>query len=368
MINKSVNKEKICFVIHSLGIGGMERVMSLIITHIAQKSNVETHLVLIGFKRELVQSIPNETIVHKPSWVFDNSRRTWCTLKTFKFIRGTIKQINPDSILSFGEMWNNLVLLALMVTGCPIYISDRSRPNKDLGRFQNYLRDTFYPIAKGFVAQTEKGKDVAIQRNWNTNISVIGNPVPKINGESKRKPYILNVGRLIQTKNIDQLLEIFSSVSKDPKHKEWRLKIVGGDAHTLRLSEKLKQQADQLSITERVDFEGEQKNVVPYYLEGEIFAFTSTSEGFPNALAEAMSAGMAVIAYDCIAGPSDLIDDGVNGFLIPENNKALFAQKLKELISDLALRVRFGQAAKVKMQSFEATQLCERFYDFIKPV
>lgn len=345
----------------------MERVMSLIITHIAQKQNVETHLVLIGLKRELIQTVPESTIVHKPDWAFDNSKRTWCTLKTIKYIRSTVKQINPDSILSFGEMWNNLVLLALKGTKYPIYVSDRSKPDKNLGKFQNYLRDTLYPNASGFIAQTQKGRDVAEKRGWNKNITIIGNPVPVIEGQAERKPIVLNVGRLIKTKNIDQLLEIFSSVSKDPKHKEWRLKIVGGDAHTLNLSGKLKRQAGQLGITEKVDFEGEQKNVVPYYLEGEIFAFTSTSEGFPNALAEAMSAGMAVIAYDCIAGPSDLIDDGVNGYLVPENESGLFAEKLHNLIDNQSICAKFGHKAKDKMKTFDASHICEKFFVTINP-
>lgn len=339
--------------------------MSLIISHIAQKSDVETHLVLIGLKRELIQTVPESTIIHKPDWAFDNSKRTLCTLKTITFIRSTIKNINPDSILSFGEMWNNLVLLALRGCNYPVYVSDRSRPNKDLGRYQNYLRDKLYPKASGFIAQTKKGKDVAVQRKWNDNITIIGNPVPVIEGKAERKPYILNVGRFIKTKNIDQLLEIFSSVSEDPKYKQWRLKIVGGDAHTLNITEKIKLQAQQLGITEKVDFEGEQNEVVPYYLEGEIFAFTSTSEGFPNALAEAMAAGLAVIAYDCIAGPSDLIDDGINGFLIPEGDEQLYTEKLEILMHDSSLREQFGIAAKEKVKQFEAEKIAKKFLDTI---
>jgi len=78
-----------------------------------------------------------------------------------------------------------------------------------------------------------------------------------------------------------------------------------------------------------------------------------------------MAAGCACIAYDCIAGPSDIIDDGLNGFLIPEGNHELFVQKLSSLIADQDLRLRFGVAAKEKMKQFEAGTISERFYSFI---
>lgn len=102
-----------------------------------------------------------------------------------------------------------------------------------------------------------------------------------------------------------------------------------------------------------------------YLANAEIFAFTSTSEGFPNALAEAMSAGLAVVAYDCMAGPSDLIDDGVNGYLVPENDEELFKKRLISLIENSELRKHFGQEAKNKIRRFYQKPIAKKFFDFI---
>lgn len=360
------HKKNYAFIIHSLGIGGMERVMSIIIKHIATNYNVQVHLILIGIKREILQEIPNKIIVHKPKWDFDNNWRNWFTIRTILFIRKTVNEIKPASVLSFGEMWNNLVLISLYGLKIPIYISDRSRPNKNLGKIQNILRDRLYPKAAGFIAQTEKGREVAVKKKWNKNITIIGNPIPMIEGRLNRENIILNVGRLVKTKNIDQLLEIFSNLTQKSDFHNWMLSIVGGDAQKQNMSEELKKKAQELNIFDRVNFEGEQKDVQQYYLKSEIFAFTSTSEGFPNALAEAMSAGMAVIAYDCIAGPSDLIDDGINGFLIEENNKAEFAEKLNLLMSNTNLRSEFSKAARKKIELFNEKSISEQFYHFIK--
>jgi GalNAc-alpha-(1->4)-GalNAc-alpha-(1->3)-diNAcBac-PP-undecaprenol alpha-1,4-N-acetyl-D-galactosaminyltransferase len=103
-----VHKKKIAFLIPSLQPGGMERVMSEIIEFCSRKPEVELHLVLFGIKREIFYEIPKNILIHKPDFEFDNTKRSWHTLKTIYFIRKTIKKINPNTVLSFGELWNNI--------------------------------------------------------------------------------------------------------------------------------------------------------------------------------------------------------------------------------------------------------------------
>ena len=69
-------------------------------------------------------------------------------------------------------------------------------------------------------------------------------------------------------------------------------------------------------MTCKVKLLGNVSDIDSLYQKVQVFAFSSKSEGFPNALGEAMSAGLASIAYDCPAGPSDLIQHEQNGFLI----------------------------------------------------
>jgi len=352
---------KICCVIHSLGIGGMERVMATLVNAYVNQPEAEIHLLLIGRKREVRFDIPECVHVYKPDWDFDNSKRTRHTVKTIIYIRKTLKEINPDRVLSFGEMWNNLVLVAAMGLNLTIFVSDRSMPNKNLGRVQNYLRNQLYPQALGFVAQTEKAKKVAEIKKWNSNISVIGNPVPASPDSSKSENMVLTVGRLIKTKNVDRLMHMFSSLN----HSKWKLVVVGGNANTLNLLEEYRIKVEKAGRSNQIRLEGEQKDVWSYYNRAKIFAFTSTSEGFPNVLAEAMSAGLACISYDCLAGPSDIIDDGINGFLIPVGDEELYKQRLEQLMTDADLRERFGRAAREKMKQFEASVIADKFYSFI---
>lgn len=338
--------------------------MSLLINSIVQRKNVEVHVVLIGKEREIIQPISNLAIIHKPSFVFNNNQRRINTFKTLFFIRSTIQKINPKTVLSFGEMWNNLTLLSLLGLNYPVFVSDRSTPDKNLGRFHNMLRSWLYPKARGIVAQTSLAKEVAEKRKWNENIEVIGNPIHQtvVSNEHLKENHILTIGRLIRTKHVDELVDIFAATDK---HSEWKLYVVGGNAKGQDFLEELQKQLFLKDLYGSVYLEGRQTNVQTYYQRSKIFAFTSSSEGFPNVIGEAMAAGLAVIAYNCIAGPADLIDDGINGFLIPERNQELYKKRLQELINDESLRKRFGKEAKLKMKNFEVNKIADQFFNFI---
>lgn len=171
---------KICLAIPSLASGGMERVMTELIWNFSKRKNVELHLLLFGKKREIFYDIPTNISVHKPNFTFNDDQRKWNTLKTMYFIRKKIKVINPDTILSFGESWNNLVLLSLLLTKYPIFVSDRCQPDKSLGKIQDMLRRWLYPKAKGIIAQTQKAKEIYKTQFKHNNIIVIGNPIRKI--------------------------------------------------------------------------------------------------------------------------------------------------------------------------------------------
>jgi len=354
---------KICLIIHSISIGGMERVMSQLAAHFSGKDQVKVDLILIGRKREVLFSLPSDITIHRPSFTFNNERRTLDTLRTMGFLRKKVKEIHPDTILSFGEYWNNLVLLSLYGLPFPVYISDRSEPGKDLGQIQNVMRNILYPKAAGYIAQTEAAKRVCLEKGWNENIRVIGNPIRDIqkNGRIEKENVILTVGRLIKTKHFDQLIRTFAEIGDS----EWNLVIVGGDAKKLNLSKDLHDLIHELNIENNVFLEGEQNNIDEYYRKSKIFAFTSSSEGFPNVIGEALSAGLPVVAYDCIAGPSDLIKHGENGYLVPLFDRDEFRDKLKKLMNKPELREGFGKRAKKYIQEYKVGRIAEKYYEFI---
>lgn len=357
------NRIKICLAIPSLQAGGMERVMSEIAWDFAKRENTELHLIMFGKNRDIFYEIPSNIIIHKPDFEFNDNQRTLYTIKTIFYIRKEIKKINPDKILSFGEIWNSFVLLSLLGTKFDTFVSDRCRPDKSFGKLHDYLRKKLYSKAKGVIAQTAKAKEIYSKQFHNDNVIVIGNPIRDIKPQNiEREDIIVSVGRLIDTKNFDQLINIFSKIENN----NWKLIIIGGDALKQKNSVKLQQQINNLNLNDRIILAGTQKDVESYLLKSKIFAFTSSSEGFPNVIGEAMSASLPVIAYDCIAGPSDMIEDGNNGFLIPLFDQELFVNKLNYLTNNEEVITELGNNARdFIIKRFSTATICEQYFNFI---
>lgn len=362
-----INKKKLCLLIHSLQAGGMERVMSELAAHFCKKPWLEVHLIMFGIKPELFYKVPDNLIIHKPSFVFDNRKRLWYTLKTMSYLRRKIRQISPFSALCFGEYWNSFVLLSTLGLKYPIFVSDRSQPDKSLGFLHDTLRHWLYPRAKGLIFQTRKAKEIYLKNNRHNNIAVIGNPIRDFSEQSlpaEREKIVLMVGRLIKTKNQDKLIEMFAQTG----FPDWQLMIVGYDHMKQHHLERLQGLAKELNIEKRVVFTGKQDNIDGIYLKSSVFAFTSSSEGFPNVIGEAMAAGLPVVAFDCVAGPSEMISDNFNGYLIPLYNYNLFRSKLSDLMNNKYLRETLGANARESIKRFSGEIICEAFYKFINDI
>jgi GalNAc-alpha-(1->4)-GalNAc-alpha-(1->3)-diNAcBac-PP-undecaprenol alpha-1,4-N-acetyl-D-galactosaminyltransferase len=349
--------------IPSLHVGGMERVMTELCNYFVRQRDLEVHLILYGLNRSIFYELSDQVKVYRPDFEFLKGKRVWSTLRTMLFLRRKIKELRPDCIVSFGEYWNNFVLMSLIGYTCPIVVSDRCGPDKKLVTFHNSLRKLLYPRAATVVVQTKMAHMIYQKFLPNANIVSIGNPVRSISFDPwhKREKIVLSVGRLIKTKHHDLLIRIFKSLDKP----DWKLLIIGDDAqnqnHRLRLQRLIK----DLKAENSISLIGTQRDVEKYYRIASIFAFTSSSEGFPNAVAEALTAGVPVVAFNCIAGPSDLIDDGENGFLIPTFDNRTFSEKLRLLMEDENLRSRMQAKAIESVSDFTSDKICEKFYSLL---
>ena len=357
-----IAKKRLCLVIPSLNTGGMERVMSELTGFFCQKE-LEVHLILYGKSLEIFYTVPENLIINKPRTVFNNKFRFIYTIGRLIYLRQTIKKISPHSVLSFGEYWNSFVLIALLGLSYPVFISDRCSPVKQFGIFHSFLRIWLYPKARGIIAQTEKAREIYLKRFHHPNIKVIGNPIREIKQSSEivKENIVLTVGRLIHSKNHNKLIEIFTQISAP----DWKMVIIGDDGLKQKNLVRLKETIDNLNYAERITLVGTLKNIDNYYLCSKIFAFTSSSEGFPNVIGEALSSGLPVIAYDCITGPSELIIDGENGFLVPLFDKKYFREKLQFLIDNEDIRSSMSKKAVESVKFFSIEIIGQKYLDFI---
>jgi glycosyltransferase involved in cell wall biosynthesis len=356
-IPKPNGLNRICLVIPSLGAGGMEKVMYSLAGYFSKTENTEVHLVVLKNGVEFFKT-EKSIRIYRPEFNFNNKARLISILRTLSFLRKTIKKINPYSVLSFGEMYNSFVLIATWHLKTRVFVSDRSSPDKNWGIIQNSLRTCLYGRATGLISQTEEAKRFLLNKFPGQNIKVIPNPISLPSGRNtERKNIILNVGRLISTKRIDVLLEIFKNINPP----DWELWIVGDGS----LKGILQEKSEALMISHKVIFWGEQKDISGFCRQAKIFAFTSISEGFPNALLEAMASGAACISFNCIAGPADLIDNEVNGYLVNEFNINEYTARLKDLIENNSVVEKFSLTGYEKAKEFSLEIIGKEFYDFL---
>lgn len=352
-------KQVIALIIPSLGSGGMERVMSELAGYFSRKSDFEVHLVLYGKKRDVFYVLPESVIVHRPDFAFDGPTRFISTLKTILFLRRIISRIHPCVIMSFGEYWNSFVLLSLVGFKCSIHVSDRCQPDKSLGWLHDILRRLLYRRAHGVIVQTETAREIYSAFLRPQQLTVIGNPIRSIDvsAVAQKENIVLSVGRLIQSKHHDELIRLFVAIGKP----DWKLVIVGGDALKQQNMARLQCLIDELGAGSIVELAGNRADVDHYYYKSRVFAFTSSSEGFPNVIGEAMAAGLPVVSLDCVAGPSDMLTDGVDGFLIPLFDYALFQRKLELLMDNKELREQMGEKARENIGKYSLSGIGQEY-------
>lgn len=174
------------------------------------------------------------------------------------------------------------------------------------------------------------GKDWrSYYKKTNANITTIYNPSPysiQETNPNKDSKTVLYVGRLSKEKGVDLLLEAWSVTVKN--NSDWRLKVIGNGAELKHLE----QQCVDLGIQNSVVFEGECKDLVPYYQEAKFLCLPSREEGFGMVIIEAHSFGLPVLAFEIETGPKELIIEGT-GILAKSYKINEFSENIHKMMS-----------------------------------
>ena len=157
---------------------------------------------------------------------------------------------------------------------------------------------------------------------------------------------VLAAGRLTRQKGFDWLIPAWAEVEK--KHPDWTLRICGEG----NWRERLEAQIAELGL-QSIEMPGSCPDMADQMSNASIFALSSRFEGFPLILCEAMSKGMAPVAFDCPTGPAEMIRDGENGLIVPLGDVDGFAAALLRMIEDDELRHRCGPAAGETGRNFK---------------
>lgn len=345
---------KICLANSALHCGGAERALSELANFLAGEGYDVTIFLL--FKTEAFYRIDPRVKIVEPDFPRVGMNKYIYGFRTIGYIRKSLKQINPDVILDF--FFPSFFMLCTAGLPFPRYISIRNNPANKIPLDPFWLRRLSYKWARGIIAQTAYAARLTYEQVYHPNIKVIPNFIRAVNKKDvSPQNNIITVGRLVKGKGHGDLLEIFASLNR----KDWKL-VIAGDG-PLRAA--LEQKAADLGIAAQTVFAGFQPDVDLVLQQAKIFAFCSYSEGFPNALLEAMATPLPCISYNCNAGPADVIKDGINGFLIPVGNKELFAERLLHLMDNEALRMEVAKQSAASVEELGSDRLFRSYLSFL---
>jgi glycosyltransferase involved in cell wall biosynthesis len=191
------------------------------------------------------------------------------------------------------------------------------------------------------------------------NIETIPNP-RSFRSETKAElnnKQIVAIGRLISQKGFDLLIKIFADLADN--YSDWSLLIIGKGQEHKYLTELI----DKYKMSSRVFIKTPQKDIIRILLDSSIYALPSRYEGFGLVLTEAMECGVPCVAFDCECGPSEIITDGIDGFLVQDGNAEKFKNALKLLMADESLRKTMGENGRINVQRFSVESVMQRWLD-----
>jgi glycosyltransferase involved in cell wall biosynthesis len=270
------------------------------------------------------------------------------------WIRRTLRQIEPDAVLSFLTQTNSMTVLATRGLGVRTLISERNDPRLQRHRPRvEMLRKLVYPWADVVTANSKGALEALSAFVPEDRLAFLPNPLPVVSepeGRGFEAPTVIAVGRLVEQKAVDILLAAWGMAA--PALPGWRLAIVGGGP----LDGSLKAQAASLGIAGSVDFLGQVSDPFPLLASAKLFVLTSRFEGTPNALLEAMAFGLPAVVSDASPGPCELIGEGdtAAGMIVPVEDARATAEAIVALAQDETLRRQFGTAARERVKVHDA--------------
>ncbi|TDB60656.1 glycosyltransferase [Photorhabdus khanii] len=334
-----MHRKKAVFLISSLAGGGAEGVCVNIANGLAEQGWQVTLLVL-----HMNNSVYHDRVSDKVDIQIlgiNHARQSLFSLRSW------IIENKPQKIVAFNyELTVLLVLVRYtirksfsIITRNVNTISKETKHTRGIWRkfIVNKLINIFYPKADHIVNQCQGMKNdlLTVFPFIENKCSVIYNPVNKVVenyahtinfNKVVKENYILCIGRLEEQKAFHYAIQAFSEIVNILP--DLRLKIVGQG----NLKKHLKALVQDLGISHRVDFEGFQSDIKPYYLHARLTLLTSLYEGFPNILVESITLGTPVVAFDCPNGPREIIQNNVNGILVPFGDIARLKEGLVSVI------------------------------------
>ena len=360
-------KKKIDFVISTLTSGGAERVLVLMANSLANNINNDVSVILLYEADEAYKLDPT---VKKIQLKHNKYIPTFTLNSIFNLMNHyRTKSNRPDVLISFLTKTNFITILIAKFFSIKIIAQEHTsylRNQEDKAFIPLITRKYLYRIADIVTVLTSS--DIANYKKLGVDVVELPNPCsfkPITKNLHLREKTILAVGNLDRyyIKGFDNLIHIMAPILKE--YPDWKLKIIGSGDEGLKYLTTL---AIEKNILDKIIFTGFTNNIAEIMYNSSIFILSSRFEGLPMVLLEAMSQGMACIAYDCVTGPSEIINNASNGLLIENQNTEQMQQGLRQLMNNLELRTKLSNKAIKSLDKYDLLEITNKYELLIKNI
>lgn len=348
-------KTKLLYITNQIcGSGGLERVLSIKASYLADKLNYEVHIVTLNQgNKPLFYSFSDELIYHDVVAIGHPLKYFLAYTKGLKKIT---QLVNPDVISVCDDGLKGFFVPLFINKPCPMVYERHVSKNIEIKTERSSLIQKFrlkiiFSLMNlgakrynSFVVLTKGNLE-----EWHlNNLLVISNPLSFYPNEisTLENKTVIAVGKHCYQKGYDRLLKSWNLVTKT--HPDWTLEIYG----TIAKNEGLQDLSKTLKIDDSVQFFPPVKNIAEKYKNASIYVMSSRYEGFGMVLTEAMAYGVPCVSFNCPYGPSDIIKNNEDGFLVPNGDIKRLHDKISELIKNNALRKNMGLKARVSVQRY----------------
>lgn len=341
---------KILFISGNLTDGGAQRVISVVSSELAEKGH-DVSLLLFA-RNEKEYPISEKVKLTALCQSFADYQKMSLFSRVCA-VRRYLKKNKPEVAVGFLEGGYALYLASFGMRGIKKVASARIDPKVIMQEkgIRGTINRAWFRHADAVVLQTPAQAEHVDERMRVRSV-VIANPISEHALEMKKKEHaptcrrIVMAGRLAHQKNYPMVFRAVAALQND--YPNLCVDIFGKGGAEERLNTQIK----EMGLDRQVRLCGWSQDTVGEYAKADAYILSSNYEGMPNALMEAMAVGLPCISTDCETGPRDLVTDGENGFLVPVNDDAALAARIRKILDMSAEeRAAMGDRAHEKMKN-----------------
>lgn len=379
---------RVLIISRDIEIGGMQKAAITLAQNLVNAGFSVDYFCL--FKRrdpEEFKNIDTRIQLFQPKYYRDTTPKWFYIVYNYLRLSRISKKNKYDRWLSFGEHFNGFNILALWKHRSRLFVLDRMNPEMNCGFPNENLRRNFYKYTKGLIVQTDFARDILFAKTQHANIKVIRNFLSlstvtiqelqnarknnslSIQSVSQTIPQILYVGRLSPEKGVSTLID--AALKMIQEGAAFRLNVVGEGVLMAELKAKVNQkelETNDDSIHQfngSIQFHGAISEPIEFYKSNHIFILPSLSEGFPNALIEAMSAGMACIVSDRLKNKLSFLIDNENVLYFECENDLDLTDKINQLLINSVLWSKLSNNSMELAKWFHTESILNEYLEFL---